>query len=107
VRVVAEPGSTHGVHAVLGAVNVEPVEGFAVPAEYRLHDCVQFGDRGLGRQEQAPPDQRADPMDHRPQLVNVVVATGNKISILGHRVILARRVRRVASGADTGKGFGG
>src|SRR5262249_30642896 len=63
---VAEPRPTPGVHAVLGAVNVEPVEVFAAPAEYRLYDCVQFGDRGLVRHEQAPPDQRADPVDHRP-----------------------------------------
>jgi hypothetical protein len=83
------------------------VEVIAAPAEYRLHDCVQFGDRGLVRHEQPPPDQRADPADHRPQLVNVVVAIGSKISILGHRIILARRMRRVASGAGIGKGFDG
>ena len=34
--VVAEPGCTHGVPAVFGAVNVEPVEVLTAPAEYRL-----------------------------------------------------------------------
>jgi hypothetical protein len=55
---------------VLHAVEDEPVQVLAVPAERGLHDGVQAGDRGVGSDEQAPPDQRTDPVHHSPQLIN-------------------------------------
>jgi len=42
-------------------VDDEPVQVLAVPAERGLHDGVQTGDRGVGPDEQPPPDQRTDP----------------------------------------------
>ena len=55
--------------AVLAAVDDEPVQVLTAPAERGLQDGVQLGDRGVGGDQQAPPDQRADPVHHHPQLV--------------------------------------
>lgn len=56
--------------AVLDAADDEAVQVLTRPAEHRLQDGMQPDDRGRGRDEQAPPDQRANPGDHRPQLIN-------------------------------------
>src|SRR5947209_1656994 len=58
------------VSAVLDAVDDEPVQILISPTERGLQDRVQFGDAGFGRHEQAPPDHWADPVHHRPELVD-------------------------------------
>jgi hypothetical protein len=70
VGIVAEADTADVADAVLHAVDDEPVQVLAVPAERGLHDGVQTGDRGVVPDEQPPPDQRTDPVHHHPQLIN-------------------------------------
>jgi hypothetical protein len=48
VGIVAEAGTADVADAELHAVDDEPVQVLAVPAERGLHDGVQTGDRGVG-----------------------------------------------------------
>ena len=56
--IVAEADTADVADAVLHAVDDEPVQVLAVPAERGLHHVVQTGDGGVGPDEQSPPDQR-------------------------------------------------
>ena len=68
--IVAEVDTADVADAVLHAVDDEPVQVLAVPAERGLHHGVQAGDGGVGSDKQAPPDQRTDAAHHPPQLVH-------------------------------------
>lgn len=54
---IPEPRSADVSDAVLGAVNDEPVQVLAVPAEGDLQHRVRVGDRDVGGNEQSSPDQ--------------------------------------------------
>ena len=56
VGIVAEADTAGVADAVLDAVDDEPVQVLAVPAERGLHDGVQTRDRGVGPDEQPPPE---------------------------------------------------
>jgi hypothetical protein len=91
--VVAETRASDIGDAVLGAVDDEAVQVFTAPAEHRLQDRVQLGDRGVGGHQQSPPDQRADSGDHHPQPIYHRRSTDSGIGTahdLGHPLILAR-----------------
>ncbi len=57
-----------------------------VPAERGLQRDVLVGNRGVARDDQPPPDQQTDPVQHDQQLVDVAVRAD--ISIDSHRLIL-------------------
>jgi len=89
-------------------VDDEPVQVLTAPPERGLQHDVQVGDRGVASDEQPPPDQRADPVQHHPQLVDVAVGADiSRASIVSHRLILAVPVLAGLAGAGTGRGSGG
>ena len=63
-------GPRPGVSGVLVSVDEEAVSGLTRPAEARLDRLVEIGERAPSRNEEAPPNQRADPPEHDAELVD-------------------------------------
>jgi hypothetical protein len=76
VGVVAEDRAAVVAQAVLPAVHLEAVQVITGPAESHLKNIVEVGDARVAGHEQAPPDQRADPVQHDAQLVDEQGCTG-------------------------------
>ena len=72
----------------LSAVDLEAIEVDIVPPEGDLEDIVQAGEGGVGANEEAAPDQGADPPQYDPQLVD---GRGRRWKRFGHVAILAWR----------------
>jgi hypothetical protein len=70
VGIVTEADTADVADAVLATLDDEPMQVAARPAERDLQHRVQTGDRGVGPDEQSPPDQRTDAAHHPPQLVH-------------------------------------
>jgi hypothetical protein len=83
----ADMGTVQGVQ--LSSVDLETMEVYVVPAEGDLEDIVQAGEGGVGADEQAAPDQGADPPQYDPQLVD---GRGSSWKRFGDAAILARRI---------------
>lgn len=83
----ADMGTVDGIQ--LSSVDPEAMEVDVIPAKGDLEDIVQAGEGGVGANEEAAPDQGADPPQYDPQLED---GRGWGWNGFGHGAILARRL---------------
>ena len=69
-RVVGEAEAASVADAVFAPVDKEAVEVVVAPVEDELQGGVKFGDRAVAADQDPAPDQRADAVQHHPELVD-------------------------------------
>src|SRR5215831_11866442 len=64
MRVVTEVDAAEIANPVILAMDAEPMPVLSVPVKGNLNVLMELSDGGLTRDQQAPPDHRADPGQH-------------------------------------------